>query len=111
MERAGHVCVDSTANAEREVGRRVMWDDLVRQGLVPGQPTVGQALEGGSENTAIGPGSGQVVEYVERDVSVAAVKSKDSTNRKEEGEEHEFKGVIVRDSAVEGEERPCAYDA
>ncbi len=111
MERAGHVCVDSTANAEREVGRRIMWVDLVRQGLAPGQPTVGQGLEGGAENDAVGLGSGQVADYMERDVTRAAVKSKGSADEKEEGEESEFKGVIVRDFAVEGEGRAYAYDA
>ena len=100
MARAGHVCIDSAANAERQDVRRIMWDDLVRQGLVPGQHTVGQALEGGSENTAVARGTAQIVEYVGRDVTGAAVKSNDSADGKEEEGENQFKGIIVRDFAV-----------
>ena len=111
MARAGHVCVDSSVNAERQVGRRIMWDDLVRQGLVPGQPTVGQALEGGSGNIAVDRGTAQMVDYVERDVTGAAAKSKDPADGKEKGEENDFKGVVVRDFAVETKGRPYAYDA
>ena len=110
MERAEHVCVDSTANAERQVGRRIMWDDLVRQGLVPGQPTVGQALEGRSGNTAVDQGTAQSAEDVEGEVTGATVKSKTSAERKER-EENELKGVVVRDFAVEAEGRPYAHDA
>ena len=111
MARAGHVCVDSTANAEGQVGRRVMWDDLVRQGLVPGQTRVGQGLEGGSENTAVGRGTAQVADYIERDVTGAAVKSNHSADGKKKREANKSKGVIVRDFAVEAEGRPYAYDA
>ena len=111
MTRAGHVCVDLTANAERQVGRRIVWDDLVRQGLVPGQPTVGQALEGGFENTAVDRGTAQVVDHVERDVTGATAKSKDTADGKEKEEEKELKSVIVRDFAVETEGRPYTYDA
>lgn len=106
MARAEHVCVDSTANAEREVGRRIMWDDLARQGLVPGKPTVGQASKGGSENTAVGRGSGQVADDAETDTTGATVKSKDSATGKEKSHEDQFKGVSVRDFAVEAEEGP-----
>lgn len=111
MAQAEHVCVDSTANAERQVGRRVMWDDVVRQGLVPGQPTVHHALEGGSQDGVVGRRSGQVADHVERDVTETAVKSKDSANEKEERVGHGSKGVIVRDFAVETEGKPCAYDS
>lgn len=110
MERAEHVCVDSTANEEKQVSSRIMWNDLVRQGLVPGQPTVGQALEGVSENAAVGQGSEQGADDVKRDVNGTAVKSKDSAERKGEGEKNDLRGVIVRDFAVEAEGRPCAYD-
>lgn len=103
MARTGHVCVDSTKNAERQVGKRIMWDDLVRQGLVPGQAKVGQGLEGGSENTAVGRGTVQVVDYVERDVTGAVMKSKNPANGKEGEGENEVESVIVRDFAVEAE--------
>ena len=105
MAREAHICVDSTANAERQVGRRIMWDDLVRQGLVPEQLTVGEALEGGSANTAVGRGTAQVVDYGKTDVTRAAVKSKDPADGEEEGEQCEPKGIIVRDFAVEAEGR------
>ena len=105
MERAGHVCVDSTKNAERQVGRRTMWDDLVRQGLVRGQRTIGQESEGGSESCAVSPGTAQFGDCVERDVTSVAVKSKEG------GEKNKSKGVIVRDFAVEAQGRPYAYDA
>ena len=107
MERAGHVCVDSTKDAERQVGRRIMWDDLVRQGLVRGQLTVGQ-LEGGSENSVVSPGTARFGDCDERDVTGAAVTSKESADGKEGGEKNESKGVIVRDFAVEAQ---GAYDA
>ena len=102
MERAKHVCVDSTANAERQVGRRIMWDDLVHQRLIPGQPRVGQVLKGGFENDAVSRGTAQVVDYVERDVTGAMAKSKNPTRGKERREEKEFKGVVVRDFEVGG---------
>ena len=105
MARAAHVCGDSMANTERQVGRRIMWDDLVRQGLVPGQRTVGEALEGGSKNSAVGRGTAQVVDYGERDVTRAAVKSKDPADKEEEGEQNESTGVIVRDFEVEAKGR------
>ena len=111
MERAEHVCVDSTANAERQVGSRIMWNDLVRQGLAPGQLTVGQGLEGVTENAAVRQGSEQGADDAERDVNGTAVKGKDSVEGKEKGEENDLKGVIVRDFAVEAEGRPYAYDA
>ena len=111
MARAKHVCVDSLTNAERQVGRRIMWDDLVRQGLVPGQPTVGHVLEGGSQNSVVGRRSGQVADDVERGVTGAAVNSKDSAHEKEARDEDESKGVIVRDFAVEAEGNPYAYGA
>ena len=100
MAQAEHICVDSTANAERQVGRRIMWDDLVRQGLVPGQPTIGQALEGGSENTTIGLGPGKDAGGVDGNIAGVTVKSKDSAD------ENELKGIIVRDFAVEAEGKP-----
>ena len=105
MAREAHVCVDSIAHMERQVGRRIMWDDLIRQGLVPGQLTVGEALEGGSENTAVGQGTAQVVDYGKRDVTGAAVKSKDSVDGETEGAQNEPRGVIVRDFAVAAEGR------
>ena len=82
-----------------------MWDDLICQGLVPAQRTVGEALEGGSEISAAGRGTAQVVDYGEKYVTGAAVKSKDSADREEEGEQSEPKEVIVRDFAVEAEVR------
>ena len=111
MAQAEHVCADSTTNAERQVGRRVMWDDLVRQRLVPEQPTVDQALKGGSENTAVRRGSGQVADDLERDVTETAVKSTDSANEKEERVENGAQGALVRDFAIETEENSYAYDA
>ena len=110
MAQAEHVCVDSAANAERQVGNRIMWNDLVRQGLVPGQPTVGQALEGVFENAAVGQGSEQGADDVERNISGAAVKSNASADEKKESEDN-LKGVRVRDFAIEAEGRPYAYDA